>query len=84
VAQCARRQSDALRETRKLSMVIQLSEPLYTGGTLDLENDPLPPGVFARKGSAIFFPSFNWHRVTPVTAGVRYSLVCWFMGPPFR
>jgi PKHD-type hydroxylase len=36
------------------------------------------------KGSVIVFPSFIWHRVTPVTAGTRYSLVNWNLGFPFR
>jgi hypothetical protein len=29
------------------------------------------------KGSIIVFPSFVWHRVKPVTKGIRYSLVMW-------
>ena len=36
------------------------------------------------KGSIIVFPSFVWHRVKPVTSGVRYSLVLWNLGYPFR
>ena len=36
------------------------------------------------KGTAIVFPSFIWHRVTPVTKGIRYSVVAWFLGPPLR
>ena len=32
----------------------------------------------------IFFPSFLMHRVTPVKQGTRYSLVSWFLGPPFK
>ena len=35
------------------------------------------------KGCAIVFPSFKFHRVTPVTKGVRYSLVGWICGKPF-
>lgn len=67
---------------RKLSMVIQLSRPGdYTGGRLELDRDPLPPDAFINRGDVIFFPSFNRHRVTPVTAGTRYSLVTWFLGP---
>ena len=30
------------------------------------------------------FPSFVWHRVKPVTRGVRYSLVLWHLGYPFK
>ena len=35
------------------------------------------------KGSVTIFPSFVWHRVKPVTAGTRYSLVNWHQGRPF-
>ena len=31
-----------------------------------------------------FFPSFIHHQVSPVTKGIRYSLVAWFLGPPFK
>jgi predicted 2-oxoglutarate/Fe(II)-dependent dioxygenase YbiX len=30
------------------------------------------------------FPSYIWHRVRPVTKGVRRSLVAWNLGKPFR
>ena len=70
---------------RKMSMVIQLSSPDdYTGGKLELKNDPIPAGQFTNQGDAIFFPAFNTHRVTPVKLGKRYSLVTWFVGPKFR
>jgi len=36
------------------------------------------------KGSIVVFPSYVFHRVTPVTRGTRYSLVCWSVGKPFR
>ena len=36
-----------------------------------------------KEGSIIVFPSFINHRVAPVTKGTRYSLVAWFVGPPF-
>ena len=36
------------------------------------------------KGSIIVFPSFLWHRVKPVTKGIRYSLVMWNVGGPFK
>ena len=37
-----------------------------------------------RQGTVIVFPSDTQHRVTPVTKGVRYSLVNWFEGPAFK
>jgi PKHD-type hydroxylase len=69
---------------RKLSMVIQLSHPLdYDGGELMISgyNSQVVPKEF---GVAHFFPSFSPHRVTPVTRGVRRTLVGWFIGPEFR
>jgi len=76
--------SDVARR-RKLTMVIQLSEPdQYEGGQLQLN----PAGNFVdapmERGTAIFFPSFVLHRVAPTTAGLRYSLTQWVHGNPFR
>jgi PKHD-type hydroxylase len=67
---------------RKLSLTIQLSAPDdYTGGELIIY-----PGFEAAKsqGSMTVFPSFMCHDVRPVKTGVRYSLVSWLAGPPFR
>jgi PKHD-type hydroxylase len=75
---------------RKLSMTIWLSDPdEYEGGEFDIETEG--PHISTRydtlklkKGSIVIFPSSKWHRVRPVTSGVRKSLVTWFRGPPFR
>ena len=81
---------DSLGDTnRKLSLVIQLSNPNeYEGGELQIKNyfDPLkPPFTIPKKmGQITVFPSFLWHRVTPVTKGIRKSLVWWVGGAPFR
>lgn len=71
---------------RKLSMVIQLSDPEnYEGGNLELQYHEPPPQVDLRKkGTIIVFPSFLRHRVTPVTKGTRHSLVSWMEGPKWR
>ena len=39
---------------------------------------------FKFKGSVIVFPSFIFHRVRPVLSGIRYSLVLWSVGAPFK
>lgn len=67
---------------RKLSMTVQLSDPAdYAGGELLI----YPEFVAARdRGSLTVFPSFMCHNVLPVKTGVRYSLVSWVAGPPFR
>lgn len=75
-----------LVSTRKLSMVIQLTDPhLYTGGNLEL-SVPTSPDVntLRKKGTLIVFPSFVKHRVTKVESGERNSLVAWMEGPPWR
>lgn len=74
---------------RKLSCVVQLSDPAtYEGGRLELDppdkGHALPADRFTQQGDMIFFPSHLRHRVTPVTAGTRHSLVVWFEGPPLR
>ena len=40
--------------------------------------------LFRKKGTVVVFPSYMHHKVTPVTQGVRYSLVMWFRGPAFQ
>jgi PKHD-type hydroxylase len=70
---------------RKLSLVLQLSNPdEYDGGDLQLflEEDPLT--ARKEKGIVYAFPSYVMHQVTPVTRGVRRSLVVWLVGPRFR
>lgn len=71
---------------RKLSFVLQLSDINdYDGGQLQLEHwAPPPQDKLKRRGTVIVFPAFLKHRVTPVTAGIRHSLVCWKLGPKWR
>jgi PKHD-type hydroxylase len=72
---------------RKLSVVVQLSDPSeYEGGQFEFDpniESPLPEDL-SRKGTIIVFPSFLQHQVTPVTKGLRRSLVSWIEGPKFR
>jgi len=78
---------------RKISMTIQLSDPKdYKGGNLEFflpNNSPEEKKItktteILPRGTITFFPSFIWHRVTPVTKGTRYSLVTWFSGETFK
>jgi PKHD-type hydroxylase len=70
---------------RKLSISIQLSEPEdYEGGKVLLHVGGDPIEVPKNRGTAIFFPSYTLHEVTPVTKGIRYSLVAWITGPKFK
>jgi PKHD-type hydroxylase len=69
---------------RKLSIVIQLSEPDdYEGGEFEFNSNEKIEGLTER-GSVLVFPSYRMHRVTPVTSGIRKSLVSWIEGPRWR
>ena len=68
---------------RKLSVVVQLSDPgEYEGGDLEFNNGSIDT-VMKKKGSVVIFPSYLLHRVTPVTKGTRRTLVLWINGPTF-
>lgn len=70
---------------RKLTMVVQLSEPGdYDGGILELRPGPEVRAADRAQGTATVFPSFVLHRVAPVTRGARRSLTIWAHGPAFR
>ena len=75
---------------RKISATVWLNDPEeYEGGEFDIEikgprEDIRYDTLKSPKGSIVIFPSDNWHRVRPVTSGVRKSLVIWFQGPSFR
>ena len=67
---------------RKISLSVQLSSPQdYEGGELEFFYTNNVKHVIKTQGSVIAFPSFVMHRVTPVTQGVRYSMVAWVTGP---
>ncbi len=77
---------------RKISVSVMLNAgDEYDGGDLEFELG-LPrdrvrieqPNPKRLRGTMVAFPSFIPHRVTPVTRGVRYSLVGWTCGPPWR
>jgi PKHD-type hydroxylase len=70
---------------RKLSLVLQLSDPSeYEGGDLEIFDAPEPTKIEKQKGLVVAFPSFVLHRVTPVTKGIRKTLVVWLTGPRFK
>ena len=78
---------------RKISVTIWLNDPdEYEGGEFDIEvrkpnnkeGEERYDTFKMPKKSMIVFPSNKWHRVRPVTSGVRKSLVMWLIGPPFQ
>jgi len=79
---------------RKLSVTCSLSDPSeYNGGELEfnfnIPNKTKKENIrkcteILPKGSIVVFPSFVWHRVCPVTQGLRRSLVIWSLGYPYK
>ena len=88
---------DKSNEVRKLSLTLVLSDPdTFEGGELQFYNGGRPmqdmgeitgeqvTNDIKSQGSVIVFDSRDWHRVQPVRSGVRYSIVCWCVGPNFK
>lgn len=71
--------------SRKLSMVLQLTDPSqYEGGNLQFMTGVETQTIRKQRGLVAVFPSYVLHQVTPVTSGSRQSLVAWISGPAFR
>lgn len=76
---------DKVYSHRKLSLTIQLSDPNeYEGGEFQTFTAVNPISQPSTKGTLILFPTFLLHRVTPVTQGLRKSLVWWVGGAPLK
>lgn len=68
---------------RKLSLVLQLSDiDDYEGGDLILHG-ATKECMSKKRGYITMFPSYMLHKITPVTKGIRKSLVVWISGPQF-
>ena len=69
---------------RKLTIIVQLTdENTYEDCNLMIQNCDKLVTTNKNQGSIIIFPSFMMHQVTPITKGIRNSLVLWAYGPPF-
>ena len=88
---------DKSNEVRKLSLTLGLSNPdTFDGGELQFYNGDRPmedmgeitgeqvTNDIKAQGTVVVFDSRDWHRVTPVTQGVRHSIVCWTVGANFK
>ena len=80
-------------KVRKLSLTINLSDPKsYEGGNFmfDYRDKPEKPSnvetctILRNQGTIVVFPSFVFHKVSPVTKGTRHSLVNWTIGAPWK
>ena len=80
-----RYRGDPTAEPRKITMSLQLSDGAdYDGCDLEIRaSHPLDVAPRER-GTLVAFRANALHRVTPITRGVRKSLVIWAAGPEFR
>ena len=81
-------QTNLLGTVRKISISALLNDD-YEGGellfrTLDDSSNVREHKVDTEAGDIVIFPSFIDHKVAPVTKGIRYSVVAWYGGPPFK
>jgi len=69
---------DKIMRARVNVGIVQLSSPSdYVGGVLQLKHEDKIIDVMKTKGMVTTFPIDMEHRVTPVTSGVRKTLIMW-------
>jgi len=75
-----------LEKCRKLSIILQLSDPNdYTGGEVQIQfSDRATSFIPKHRGTLAVFDSRCLHRVKPVRSGHRKSLVGWIEGPRWK
>ena len=81
-------QSNLLGTVRKISVSAILNDG-YEGGELmfrflDQKTHVNEVTISHALGDVVIFPSYLDHKVAPVTKGIRYSVVAWYGGPPFK
>ena len=81
-------QPNLLGTVRKISLSAVLNDG-YEGGdllfrSLEDHSEVKETSIRPEKGDLVIFPSYIDHKVAPVTKGIRYSVVAWYGGPPFK
>jgi PKHD-type hydroxylase len=71
----------------KFTAILNISTEDYSGGEFELflgtgNNQTITP--LNNAGTLLVFPSFLYHRVTPITHGTRKTMNIWFEGPGFK
>lgn len=75
--------ADDRTTNRKLTLLVFLSDPdRYAGGRFVLY--PKSTHIDQAQGNLLIFPAYLMHKVEPVLAGLRYTLITWGFGPAFR
>ncbi len=81
----ARDSANPAQEPRKITLSLQLSDAeSYDGCELEVRAAHLIDVAPRQRGTLVAFRANALHRVTPITRGVRKSLVAWAAGPDYR
>lgn len=76
---------DPAQEPRKLTLSLQLSDGAsYDGCDLEVRAAHVVDVAPRQRGALVAFRANALHRVTPITRGIRKSLVAWAAGPEYR
>ena len=69
----------------KLTAILNIGTDEYEGGNFEMFlNTPTVIEEISTPGSMLVFPSFLYHRVTPVTKGKRKTISRWVNGPTIK
>lgn len=69
----------------KITAILNLSTEPYEGGNFKIFfGDDRDVEEINHPGNLLIFPSFLFHKVTPVTTGRRITISTWLQGPNFR
>lgn len=69
----------------KLTAILNIGTEEYEGGDFELFlNQPTVIKELHSPGSMLVFPSWIYHRVTPVTKGTRTTISRWVNGPTIK
>jgi len=69
----------------KLTVIMNISTTPYEGGNFEIySNKATHIPELDVTGSVIIFPSFQNHKVNPVTSGTRETVSFWIPGPTFK
>jgi predicted 2-oxoglutarate/Fe(II)-dependent dioxygenase YbiX len=70
-------------DCRKLTVLAFLNDD-FEGGRFFIQDNHKKHYPPQTKGTVLVFPSFLLHGVEDITKGIRYSAICWLVGPFFK
>ena len=68
----------------KLTCLLNISPEPYEGGEFQMRYGDEDRPVDFPAGSLLVFKPYIFHRVTPITKGIRRTLTLWMYGPRWQ